>query len=59
MNDLKVEPVIDPTVRHKFELEDKEFDNTWRSCYLTLDKRATIYFTLFHPDYYHSFGNAV
>ena len=48
MNDIKIEPiepVVDPVVRHKFELEDKEFDTTWKSCCITLDKRATIYFT--------------
>ena len=50
MNVDKVEPQKSPSLRlrvaeHKMELEDKEFDTVWTSCCLTIDKRATIYFT--------------
>ena len=48
VNDIKVgpiDPVVDRVVRHRIELEDKEFDTTWKSCCLTLDKRAAIFFT--------------
>ena len=33
------------TKQRKLELLEKKYDNTWQSCCLTLDKRATIFFS--------------
>lgn len=35
------------TKRRKLEFLEKKYDNTWQSCCLTLDKRATIFFSQF------------
>ena len=32
-------------IEHEIEMEDKKYDNEWKSCCMTIDRRATRYFS--------------
>ena len=38
-------PVAELREKHDIALEDKKYDDHWQSCCMTIDRRATRYFT--------------
>lgn len=38
-------PVAELREKHDIELEDKKYDDHWQSCCMTIDRRATRYFS--------------
>lgn len=43
----KITSTSSKTKQRKLDFLEKKYDNTWQSCCLTVDKRATIFFSQF------------